>query len=123
MFFLRTLLGIIALMQGWGKVFTWGLPKVYEMWFKDFERTFLPKWLIWATAYYTSYVELIAGVCLIVGLFKRIALYFLAIDLIIVSYGHGLLEPIWDLQHVMPRAIWWRRYCCYRRIGTNGIWT
>ena len=105
MFFLRTLLGIILLMQGWGKVFTWGLPKVYEMWFKDFEKTFLPKWLIWSTAYYTSYVELIAGILLVVGLFRRIALYFLAVDLLIVSFGHGLLEPIWDLQHVIPRAI------------------
>ena len=105
MFFLRSLLGIIVLMQGWGKVFGWGLPKVYDMWFKDFEKTFLPKWVIWGTAYYTSYVELIAGLLLIVGLFKRIALYLLAVDLLIVSYGHGLLEPIWDLQHVIPRSI------------------
>jgi putative oxidoreductase len=105
MFFLRTLLGVIVLMQGWGKVFGWGLPKVYEMWFKDFERTFLPKWVIWGAAYYTSYVELITGFLLIAGLFKRIVLYLLAIDLLIVSYGHGLLEPIWDLQHVIPRAL------------------
>jgi len=104
-FFLRTLPGIIVLMQGWGKVISWGLPKVYEMWFKDFEKTFLPKWIIWSTAYYTSYVELIARILLIVGLFRRIALYFLAIDLLIVSFGHGLPEPIWDLQHVIPRAI------------------
>ncbi|MFI5187415.1 MAG: DoxX family protein [Chitinophagales bacterium] len=103
-FFLRTLLGIIVMMQGWGKVFTWGLPKIYDMWFKEFEKTFLPKWLIWSTAYYTSYVELIAGILLIAGLFKRISLYLLAIDLLIVSFGHGLLEPIWDLQHVIPRA-------------------
>ena len=105
MFFLRTLLGIIVLMQGWGKVFMWGLPKVYDMWFKDFEKTFLPKWLIWGAAYYTSYVELIAGMLLIAGVFTRIALILLAFDLLIVSFGHGLLEPIWDLQHVMPRAI------------------
>ena len=104
MFFLRTLLGLIALMQGSGKVFRWGLPKVYDMWFKDFEKTFLSKWLIWATAYYTSYIELITGFLLIAGLFKRTALYLLAIDLLIVSYGHGLLEPIWDLQHVISQV-------------------
>lgn len=23
---------------------------------------------------------------------------------LIVSFGHGLMEPIWDLSHVMPRA-------------------
>jgi hypothetical protein len=29
----------------------------------------------------------------------------LAVDLLIVSFGHGLIEPIWDLSHVIPRAI------------------
>lgn len=103
--FARMLLGIIFLMQGYGKIFTYTVPKVYNMFFKDFEKTFLPKWLIWGTAYYTSYVEMICGFLLIIGLFRKYALFLLGIDLLIVSFGHGLLEPIWDLQHVMPRAI------------------
>jgi len=105
MLFTRALLGIIFLMQGYGKIFTYTVPKVYGMFFKDFEKTFLPKWLIWSTAYYTSYVEMICGFLLIIGLFRKYALYFLGIDLLIVSFGHGLLEPIWDLQHVIPRAV------------------
>jgi uncharacterized membrane protein YphA (DoxX/SURF4 family) len=103
--FARALLGIIFLMQGYGKVFTIGVPKVYEMFFKEFESTFLPKWLIVSTAYYTSYVELIAGFFLVIGLFRKYALFLLAIDLLVVSFGHGLMQPIWDLQHVIPRAI------------------
>ncbi|MDB4923233.1 DoxX family protein [Mucilaginibacter sp.] len=103
--FARALLGIIFLMQGYGKIFTYTVPKVYSMFFKDFEKTFLPKWIICGTAYYTSYVELICGFLLIIGLFRKYALYLLGIDLLIVSFGHGLLEPIWDLQHVIPRAI------------------
>ena len=103
--FARALLGIIFTMQGYGKIFTYTVPKVYSMFFKDFEKTFLPKWIIWGTAYYTSYVELICGLLLIAGLFRKYALYLLAIDLLVVSFGHGLMEPIWDLQHVMPRAI------------------
>ena len=105
MLFLRALLGIIFLMQGYGKVFTFGVPKVYEMFFKVFESTILPKWLIWSTAYFTSYVELICGGLLLLGLFRKFALYLLAIDLLAVSFGHGLMEPIWDLSHVIPRAI------------------
>ena len=104
-FFARALLGIIFTMQGYGKIFSYTVPKVYVLFFADFEKTFLPKWLIWGTAYYTSYVELICGFLLIIGLFRRYALYLLAIDLLVVSYGHGLLQPIWDLQHVIPRAI------------------
>lgn len=103
--FTRALLGIIFLMQGYGKIFTYTVPKVYALFFKDFEKTFLPKWLIWGTAYYTSYIEMICGFLLIIGLFRKYALYLLAVDLLIVSFGHGILEPIWDLQHVMPRAI------------------
>jgi putative oxidoreductase len=102
--FARALLGIIFFMQGFGKIFTIGVSTLYNMFFKDFENTVLPKWLIWSTAYFTSYVELVCGFLLIIGLFKRYALYLLAINLLIVSFGHGLLQPIWDLQHVIPRA-------------------
>jgi uncharacterized membrane protein YphA (DoxX/SURF4 family) len=104
-FFIRTLLGIIFLMQGYGKVFTMGVPHVYERFFKVFEDGVLPKWLIVFTAYYTSYVELIGGFLLVTGLFRKFAMYLLALDLLIVSFGHGLMEPIWDLSHVIPRAI------------------
>ena len=103
--FMRMLLGLIFLMQGYGKVFTIGVTKVYELFFKIYETTVLPKWLVLSTAYYTSYVELICGFLLIMGLFRNYALYFLAVDLLIVSFGHGLMEPIWDLSHVLPRAI------------------
>ncbi|MGZ3767045.1 MAG: DoxX family protein [Mucilaginibacter sp.] len=103
--FARALLGIIFLMQGYGKVLTLTVPKVYHMFFQDFEKTFLPGWLLWGTAYYTSYVELICGFLLIIGLFRKYALSLLAVDLLVVSFGHGFMEPIWDLQHVIPRAI------------------
>jgi uncharacterized membrane protein YphA (DoxX/SURF4 family) len=105
MFFIRALLGIIFLMQGYGKVFTMGVYNVYESFFKVFENTFLPRWLIVSTAYYTSYAELLGGFLLVTGLFRIYAMYFLALDLLIVSFGHGLIEPIWDLSHVIPRAI------------------
>ncbi|HTK22328.1 MAG TPA: DoxX family protein [Mucilaginibacter sp.] len=102
--FTRALLGIIFMMQGFGKIFTYTVPIVYQKFFVDFEKTFLPKWLLQVTAYYTSYVELICGFLLIIGLFRKCTLLLLGIDLLVVSFGHGLLEPIWDLQHVIPRA-------------------
>lgn len=103
--FIRSLLGVIFLMQGYGKVFVFGVSKVYAMFFAAFENTFLPKWIIISTAYYTSYIEMIGGLLLIVGIFRKYIYYLLSIDLLVVSFGHGLLEPIWDLQHVMPRTI------------------
>jgi uncharacterized membrane protein YphA (DoxX/SURF4 family) len=105
MLFIRSLLGIIFTMQGYGKIFTMGIPRVYDSFFKVFEFSFLPKWLIVSTAYYTSYVELVGGFLLIIGFFRIFAMYLLALDILIVSFGHGLIEPIWDLSHVMPRAL------------------
>lgn len=103
---LRLLLGFIVLMQGFGKVFTWGVENVYNMpFFHDTYKDYLPDFIIRITAYYTSYVELIAGILIVIGLKRDYALYALASVLIIVSFGHGLSEPIWNLSHVMYRAI------------------
>lgn len=103
-FFLRTLLGLIFSMQGYGKVITWGITDVYICFFQSFE-TELPRILLKFTAYYTSYIELAGGVLLLIGFKTRWALYALASVLLIVSFGHGLESPIWDLQHVMYRAM------------------
>lgn len=92
-------------MQGFGKVFKFGMDRVYGGFFKGTYSELLPDFLLKITAYYTSYVELIAGFLLILGLFRNYALYALASVLVIVSFGHGLVEPIWDLSHVMYRTI------------------
>ncbi|MEM6376658.1 MAG: DoxX family membrane protein [Bacteroidota bacterium] len=105
LFFIRVLLGIIFFMQGFGKVFTWGIEGVYASAFKSYEATFLPKWLIYSTAYYTSFVELIGGALLLLGLFRKWAYFALGSVLLIVSFGHGLASPIWSLDDVFPRAI------------------
>ena len=101
---IRLLLGLIFLMQGYGKVFGWGVDNIYKSMFLPYSDK-LPVFLLEITAYYTSYVELVGGLFLVVGLFRNYTLYALASVLIIVTLGHGLSEPIWDLQHVMYRAI------------------
>jgi len=103
-FVLRVLLGVIFMMQGFGKVFTWGMDNVYKS-FEPYEETFLPKLFLVFTAYFTSYAELIGGFLLIIGLFRNYALYALGAVLLIVAFGHGLTSPIWDLSHVFPRAV------------------
>lgn len=103
---LRLVLGFIFFMQGFGKVFTWGVDKVFHMnFFYDTYKNLLPTSVIWFTAYYTSWMEFIAGFLVIIGFKRDYALYGLASDLVIVTFGHGLAEPIWDLSHVMPRTI------------------
>lgn len=102
---IRLLLGLIFFFQGFGKVVTFGLDAVYKNFFlKDFS-DLLPEFLLYATAYYTSIVELIGGFLLIIGFKRDLALYALASVLVIVTFGHGLKTPIWDLSHVMFRGI------------------
>jgi len=102
---MRLLLGFIVFFQGFGKIFKFGLDAVYQNFFKASYSDLLPDFLLLFTAYYTSFIELIAGFLIIIGLKRDIALYFLASVLVIVTFGHGLKDPIWDLSHVMYRSI------------------
>ena len=103
---IRLLSGFIFLMQGIGKVFKWGVYNVYQMeFFHGTYEDLLPDFLILGTAYYTSYMELIGGVLLVIGLKRDWALYGLASVLVVVTFGHGLAQPIWDMSQVMYRAI------------------
>ena len=102
---IRLLLGFIFFFQGFGKVFKFGLDNVYKNFFLSSYSDLLPDFLLLFTAYYTSLIELIAGFILIIGFKRDYALYVLASVLVIVTIGHGLKEPIWDLSHVMYRAI------------------
>ncbi len=102
---MRLLLGLIFFFQGFGKVFKFGLSNVYENFFLKSYGDLLPDFLLLFSAYYTSLIEFIAGFSLIIGFKRDIALYFLSSVLVIVTIGHGIKDPIWDLSHVMYRAI------------------
>ncbi len=103
--FVRLLLGLIFFWQGFGKVFTWGIDAVYNNSFKPFEDTFLPEFVLKPTVYFTSIVEFLGGLLLIIGLFRKQVYYLFAFVLLIVAFGHGLQSPIWDLQHVFIRSV------------------
>lgn len=102
---IRLLLGFIFFFQGFGKIFKFGVDNVYNNFFAKTYEGILPEFLLQGTAYYTSYVEFLGGLLLIIGFKRDYTLYALASVLIIVTFGHGLVEPIWDLSHVMYRAI------------------
>lgn len=104
LFFLRFLLGLVVGLQGFGKLFNYGIWNVYDGAFKSFEAIF-PAWVLVGVLFFTTFGELIAGFCLVLGIFRGWALALVAVILLVVSLGHGLESPIWDLQHVMPRAI------------------
>ena len=85
LFFIRLLLGVIFLMQGFGKVFTFGVDNVYQKFFVSYTE-FLPEFLVQTTAYFTSYAELIGGFFLIIGLFRNYVYYVFIAVLLVVSF-------------------------------------
>jgi uncharacterized membrane protein YphA (DoxX/SURF4 family) len=106
-FFARGLLGLLFLMTGWFKVFEMGaLEHARLLFVQGYAESWIPVWLLWGLGTLIPFVELVGGVLLLVGFRVREALLALGFLLLVVTYGHLLKEPFFDITtHVFPRAI------------------
>ena len=106
-FTVRWVLGLIFFMAGWWKCFTM-TPAVHarEFFLGGFDETWIPRWLLWALGVVIPVAELLAGACVCLGLLRRPAYLALAAILVIVTYGHLLLDPLFDTtSHIFPRLV------------------
>ena len=102
--FARLVLGLIFFMAGVWKVFQLGPVEHARKYFLPFSDTFLPVWSLWAVGVAIPLVELVAGALVILGLRTRDALIALGFVLAVVTFGHLLREPLFNLTgHVLPR--------------------
>ncbi len=102
--FARLVLGLIFFMAGFWKVFQLGPLEHARKYFLPFADTFLPVWSLWFVGVTIPFVELLAGALLLIGLRVREALIALGGVLVIVTFGHLLREPLFNLTgHVIPR--------------------
>jgi uncharacterized membrane protein YphA (DoxX/SURF4 family) len=102
--FARLVLGLIFLMAGVWKVFQLGPFEHARKYFLTYADTFLPVWSLWFVGVTIPFLELIAGALVILGLRTRDALIALGFVLVIVTFGHLLREPLFNLTgHVIPR--------------------
>lgn len=100
----RLVLGLIFFMAGVFKVFQLGPLEHARKYFLPFADTFLPVWSLWFVGVTIPIVELLAGALLLVGLRVREALIALGGVLVVVTFGHLLREPLFNLTgHVIPR--------------------
>lgn len=102
-FIARVFLGMLFFFQGIDAVFNVKPSGVLDTIRQPLLDKGVPQFMIVLGAYFTSYVELIAGFCLIVGFVKYYALYLLGIDLLVASVAFGIIKPMWDMQFVFPR--------------------
>ena len=105
-FFARVILGLIFFMAGVWKVFQLGpLQHARRFFVEPYAQTFLPRWSLWATGTTVPIIELVAGAMVLVGWRTRAALVALGAVLVLVTFGHLLLEPLYEFHtHVIPRA-------------------
>ncbi|MFQ5690533.1 MAG: MauE/DoxX family redox-associated membrane protein [Gemmatimonadota bacterium] len=105
-FFARGLLGLLFLMTGWTKMFHMGpLEHARQFFVEPYAETWIPVWLLWALGTVVPFVELVSGGLLLVGLWVRRVLLTLGFLLLMVTYGHLLAEPFFDVTtHIFPRA-------------------
>ena len=106
-FTVRWVLGLIFFMAGWWKCFSFTpVRHAREFFIEGFGETWIPHWLLWASGVTIPVVELLAGACVCLGVFRRAAYVALAAILVTVAYGHLLLEPLFDTtSHIFPRLV------------------
>jgi putative oxidoreductase len=105
-FFARVILGFIFFMAGVWKVFQLGpVQHARRLFVEPYAQTFLPRWSLWATGVTVPVVELVAGALLLIGWRTRAALFALGGVLVLVTFGHLVLEPLYEFHtHVIPRT-------------------
>lgn len=101
----RILLGVILFFQAYDKIFRIKLPNVLKEIDALCTERGVPKWFANFSTYISSYLELVYGALLILGLFTIPALYIIGIHLVIVSLAFSFLKGVWDMKHVFPRIV------------------
>ncbi|MDZ4757557.1 MAG: DoxX family membrane protein [Bacteroidota bacterium] len=99
----RVFLGLLFFFQGYDAIFNVKIENIIESFYGPFAVRGIPKRLTVIGVWVTSYLELIGGLLLTLGLFKYVSLYILGADIIIASIGFGIVKPMWDMQFVFPR--------------------
>ena len=93
-FVARAILGVVFFIAGIYKTFVTGaLEHARLLFVGPYADTFLPVWALWATGTLVPIVELVAGGLVLVGLWTRPALLALAGVLVLVTFGHLLVQP------------------------------
>ena len=96
----RSILGVVFCTAGIYKTFMWGpLEHARVLFVGPYADTFLPVWALWTTGAVVPVVELIAGALVLVGYWTRPSLFALAGVLVLVTFGHLLVQ---DATSIIP---------------------
>jgi putative oxidoreductase len=106
-FFTRVTAGLLFAVAGVHKVFIM-TPQVHarKLFLEPDQHTWIPHFLLWSLGLGILFIDLIAGWLLVAGLLRRPVAISLGFLLLIVTYGHALMEPLFNVNsHIFPRLI------------------
>lgn len=103
--FVRLILGILFLFQGYDKIFRIGLKQTKSSVADAMQKTMVPSWLSRFITVASSLIEFSCGILLIAGWMIYPSLALLAFDLILVVMAMSLRESLWDMRFVWPRIV------------------
>lgn len=105
-FIARFILGVVFFVAGVYKVFMWGpLEHARTLFVGPYAETFLPVWSLWASGASVPVLELVFGGLVLVGLWTRPALFVLGAILVMVTFGHLLLQSSTSINpYILPRS-------------------
>jgi thiosulfate dehydrogenase (quinone) large subunit len=99
----RVVLGVLFFAQAYDKIFNVGVKQVASTFREPLNK--LPSPVVTVFSYLTSYLELIFGALLVLGLFTKASLHLLAIDMALVCVGFSMIKAMWDMQYYFPRLL------------------
>lgn len=104
-FIARLHLGLLFLLPGVFRVFQLGpIEHARRFFVEPYADTILPTWSLWLTGMAVPFTELVAGVLLLIGLWRGPVLVILGLELAMLTFGHLLVDPFWAMHsHVFPR--------------------
>ena len=96
-------MGSLFFFQAYDKVFRVTLSKVCDEVSRGTSEKSIPEWFARLSVFSTSYLELIGGLMLMLGLFTTPVLVIFGVHMLLVMIAFGYLQGVWDTRHVFPR--------------------
>lgn len=101
----RLITGILFFFQGYDKLFNVKIKNIALTFSEPLSKIRFPAGFIRPAIALSSFVELIGGILIFLGLFKCMTLYFIAADLVFIAFIFSAVKPMWDMQFFFPRLI------------------
>lgn len=104
-FMVRFILGSLFFFQAYDKLFRIGMKNTYNSIYPACRERNLPDWVVKVSVGCSTYIELIGGILLILGLFKPLTIMLLGVNLMMVTVAFSFLKGLWNMEHVFPRVV------------------